>query len=261
MWRINRERCGLIYGPAAAILQIAHPRVAQGVHDHSNFRTDILGRLGRTLRLTNQIAFGTVSEAEALRARLAVMHRKVCGSVAAGIEGPRLYSAFEPDLLFWVLATLIHAAISGHEFIYRHLSLERKEAFYRDMCQFGTYFGVDESRSPKGWRAFESYYAGMVEGDVLGSHPICSELARAVVYPRDSAGTYLLGWSVNFLAIETLPPKLRERLGLRSTIWTRFRMRVTRRILPKVFPRFPKRLRFYPEYLRACQDSLDKGAE
>jgi hypothetical protein len=28
MWRINRERCGLIYGPAAAILQIAHPRIA-----------------------------------------------------------------------------------------------------------------------------------------------------------------------------------------------------------------------------------------
>ena len=31
MWRINHERCGLFFGPAAAILQIAHPRIAQGV--------------------------------------------------------------------------------------------------------------------------------------------------------------------------------------------------------------------------------------
>lgn len=33
MWRINRERCGLLFGPAAAILQVAHPRIAQGVFD------------------------------------------------------------------------------------------------------------------------------------------------------------------------------------------------------------------------------------
>jgi hypothetical protein len=32
MWRINRERCGLICGPAAAILQIAHPRIAQAMN-------------------------------------------------------------------------------------------------------------------------------------------------------------------------------------------------------------------------------------
>ena len=49
IWRINRERCGLIYGPAAAVLQVSHPRVAQGVHDHSKFRTDTIGRLHRTI--------------------------------------------------------------------------------------------------------------------------------------------------------------------------------------------------------------------
>jgi Uncharacterized protein conserved in bacteria len=74
MWRINRERCGLIYGPAAAILQVAHPRIAQGVHDHSNFRTDTMGRLRRTLEGTNRIAFGRASEAEAIKARLTAVH-------------------------------------------------------------------------------------------------------------------------------------------------------------------------------------------
>jgi hypothetical protein len=86
MWRVNRERCGLIYGPAAAILQIAHPRIAQGVRDHSNFRTDIMGRLHRTLKSTNRIAFGRVSEAEEMKTRLAAVHRRVRGTVSPGIK-------------------------------------------------------------------------------------------------------------------------------------------------------------------------------
>ena len=83
---------------------------------------------------------------------------------------------------------------------------------------------------------------------------MCGELARAVIYPQDSAGTRLLGWGMDFLPIETLPPKVRERLGLRSTIWSRFRMQFTRYMLPKMFPAIPRHLRFYPEYLRATDN-------
>jgi len=255
MWRINRERCGLIYGPAAAILQIAHPRIAQGVHDHSSFRVDTMGRLHRTLASTNRIAFGRVSEAEAMRRRLAAMHAKVRGIVSPGIKGPRVYSALEPDLLFWVLATLIIAAVNGYEFIHGDLPIARKEAFYRDACRFGTYFGVDESLSIKEWEAFQAYYKGMVEGDLLGSHWICRKLATAVIYPQDSLGTRLLGSALDFLPIETLPPKVRDRLGFRSTISSRFRVRLTRSVLPRVFPLLPRRLRFQPEYLRAMSKS------
>ena len=251
MWRINRERCGLLYGPAAAILQVAHPRIAQGVHDHSSFRTDTMGRLHRTLESTNRIVFGRVSEAEEMKTRLAAVHGKVRGAVSPGIKGSHAYSAFEPDLLLWVLASLVNAAVSGFEFIYGELPVARKEAYYRDMCRFGTFFGIDESLSPKGWGAFEAYYDGMVEGDLLGSHSMCRELAWAVIYPQDSASTRLLGRGMDFLPIETLPPKVRDRLGLRSTISSRFRMRLTRSVLPKLFPVFPRRLRFYPEYLRA----------
>jgi uncharacterized protein (DUF2236 family) len=252
MWRINRERCGLIYGPAAAILQLAHPRIAQGVYNHSHFRTDTIGRLRRTLRNTNQIAFGRLSEAAAVSARLAALHRRVRGTVAAGISGPRVYSAFEPDLLMWVLATLITAAVNGYEFVYGELPVARKEAFYRDMCRFGKYFGVAEA--PKGWRAFEAYYKTMLESDLLGSHWMCRELARAVVYPQDSIGTRLLGHVIDFISLETLPPKVRDRLGLKSTITSRLRMRLARSVLPKIFPYFPRRLRFCPEYLSACAD-------
>lgn len=251
MWRVNRERCGLIYGPAAAILQLAHPRIAQGVYDHSNFRHDTLGRLRRTLASTNQIAFGRISQAKAVRERVAARHRKVRGTVFTDIGGARTYSAFEPELLLWVLATLIIAAINGYELIYGELSIARKEAFYRDMCRFGTYFGLAESLSPKNWSTFEAYYMSMVEGELLGRHRMCGELARAVVYPQDTFVTGALGRTVDFVIIETLPPQVRERLGFESTMSTRFRMRLARRVLPKIFPALPPKVRFYPEYLRA----------
>jgi uncharacterized protein (DUF2236 family) len=253
MWRVNRERCGLIYGPAAAILQLAHPRIAQGVYDHSSFRNDTLGRLSRTLSSTNQIAFGRVSQAKAVSERVAARHRKVRGTVSTGVSGSYTYSAFEPDLLLWVLATLITAAVKGYELVYGEIPIARKEAFYRDMCRFGTYFGVPESLSPSGWCAFEAYYKSMVEGDLLGSHWICGELARAVVHPKDTLGTSILGYAIDFVAVETLPPKVRDRLGLKSTGWTRFRMRGARRLLPRVFPALPPKLRFYPEYLTAIR--------
>ena len=48
-WKINRESVLLLGGGRALLLQIAHPLVAAGVGAHSDFRTDPLGRLQRTL--------------------------------------------------------------------------------------------------------------------------------------------------------------------------------------------------------------------
>ena len=67
MWRINRERIALLAGPAAAVLQVAHPQVAMGVAAHSKFRTDSIGRLNRTLEAVYSVAFGTSEEVERVR--------------------------------------------------------------------------------------------------------------------------------------------------------------------------------------------------
>jgi len=53
-WRVNREGVLLVGGGAALILQVAHPLVAAGVAEHSNYRADPWGRLYRTLDLTQR---------------------------------------------------------------------------------------------------------------------------------------------------------------------------------------------------------------
>ena len=227
VWRVNRHANGLLFGPAAVLLQIAHPRVAQGVADHSDFREDALGRLRRTLSAVNRITFGTVAEAEEMRARLAEVHGRVKGEVSDGMEGPGKYSAFEPDLLMWVLATLIDASIKGYEFVWEPLSLERREKFYREFRWFGTYFGLGEDAGPGDYREFVEYYDEMLAGDLLGSHPLCVEVAASVVHPGKPLRNRLLGRVVDFLPVETVPLRIRERLGLESTWWTRFNMNST----------------------------------
>ena len=234
IWKINHEWCGLIYGPAAAILQIAHPRIAQGVADHSNFRKDSLGRLKRTLQATNRVAFGTVEEAEAVAGRMQQVHSRICGQTSPGMSGPAAYSAFEPDLLLWVLATLIEAAIRGYELVRSPLPPERLELFHREMREFGVYFGVRLEDGPQTWAEFQTYYADMLASEELGSHPLCAELAVFIARPR-------------FLAVETLPETVRGRLGFRSTSGTRIQMRAFRTCFPPVFRALPRRLRMYSE--------------
>ncbi len=251
LWKVNRHANGLLFGPAAVLLQVAHPRVAQGVADHSDFRDDALGRLRRTLSTVNRIAFGTVAEAEEMRERLKAVHGGVKGETSDGMAGPKSYSALEPDLLMWVLATLIDASIQGYELVWEPLGPERRERLYQDFRRFGTYFGLGEDVGPGNYGEFVAYYNEMLASDLLGSHPLCAEVAAAVVWPQKPWRDRMLGKVVDFLPIETVPVRIRTRLGLKSTGWTRFRMSLLKWVAPVGFRVLPRRFTYYPESYRA----------
>ena len=95
-WRLNREATLLLgAGPRALLMQIAHPLVAQGVADHSNFQADPWRRLRATLRSYLTIVYGTSADARAEIHRLnqfhrAVSRRQLCGSRSRAVPvGPR----------------------------------------------------------------------------------------------------------------------------------------------------------------------------
>src|ERR687888_786053 len=66
-------------GGAAVLLQVAHPLVAVGVVEHSDFRRDLWRRLVRTLRALYLIVYGTRAEAEQAGAVVQAVHAKVHG--------------------------------------------------------------------------------------------------------------------------------------------------------------------------------------
>lgn len=175
-WRLNREALLLLgAGPRALLLQIAHPSVAAGVDQHSDFRADPWRRLAATLQSYLTIVFGTSVAARSEIRRLNALHR--------GISGPG-YTARDPELSLWVHATLVDSTIVAYDAWVEPLSRERRAAYYEETRPIGRAFGVPDRLLPADLPAFERYVEGMLgPGGPVRASPVARELARAVLHP------------------------------------------------------------------------------
>jgi len=87
-------------------MQVAHPLVAAGVHAHSDYERNPWQRLARTMTALYSIVHGTRAEADRVAATCTPWHAHVCGR-----HGDRRYTAFDPDLMMWVHATLVDTGL------------------------------------------------------------------------------------------------------------------------------------------------------
>src|SRR5438477_3387872 len=87
--QVNGEGVLLLGGGRALLMQLAHPSVAAGVGDHSDFRADPFTRLRRTLEASYTMVFGTEEEARRVAAGIRAVHDRVVGPG---------YSANDPEL-------------------------------------------------------------------------------------------------------------------------------------------------------------------
>src|SRR5437016_13291016 len=77
--RVNRENILLLGGGRALLMQLAHPKVAAAVDEHSDFRSQPIRRLRRTIRMTMAIVFGDRETALAAARSLNKAHGRVRG--------------------------------------------------------------------------------------------------------------------------------------------------------------------------------------
>src|SRR5207302_5748421 len=154
LWRVNRESAVTLAGTCAILMQLAHPKVAAGVRDHSRYEVDAAGRLRRTLDLTLAIVFGPRQEAmQAVRA-INLRHRSV--------RGPG-YSAMDPELLLWVHGTLVYSAIRGYRALVGPLTDAEADRYYQDTKEIGVLLGIPRALYPQRVEAFETYLEGMID--------------------------------------------------------------------------------------------------
>jgi uncharacterized protein (DUF2236 family) len=205
-WRLNREAILLLgAGPRALLLQIAHPAVAAGVDQHSDFRADPWSRLAATLRSYLTIVYGTSGAARSEIRRLNTLHR--------GIAGPG-YAARDPELSLWVHATLVDSTIAAFAAWLEPIPRARREAYYQETRPIGRPFGVPDRLLPADLDGFEAYLATMLgpAGPVQVS-PVARELARAVLQPPLAP---LAGWLPGGDAVRPLL----ERMPVALYAWT-----------------------------------------
>jgi uncharacterized protein (DUF2236 family) len=257
-WRLNREAMLLLgAGPRALLLQIAHPAVAAGVDQHSDFRADPWRRLSATLRSYLTIVYGTTGAARAEIRRLNALHR--------GISGPG-YSARDPELSLWVHATLVDSTIVANDAWIERMSRDRRATFYEETRPIGRAFGVPEALLPRDLAAFEAYVAAMLApaGPIKVSM-VARELGHAVLRPPLAPLTPLLpvkaagpllanlpvdtyAWTL-WPAISLLPAHIRAAYGLPWDMphrlvaaWLTASWRVWRPLLPATFRQMPQSL-------------------
>ncbi|MDA0351050.1 MAG: oxygenase MpaB family protein [Chloroflexi bacterium] len=232
--RVNGEGALLIGGGRALLMQIAHPLVAQGVAEHSDFAHDRIGRLLRTLRPVYAISFGTPAQAEAAAARVRHRHEAVSGSG---------YRATDPELLLWVHATLIDSALLTYQRFVQPLSRRDAERYYEESGRIGELFGVPPSMLPADLEGFERYVAGTVAE--LAVSATARRIAQTIFTPDPLwlAPALLLAREAT---AGLLPPRLRDQYGLR---WGSPRARLLSGLAAgsrAVLPRLPRTWRAPP---------------
>jgi uncharacterized protein (DUF2236 family) len=206
--RINRETFLLLGGTAALLMQVAHPLVAAGVDQHSDFRRSPLRRLVRTVNTTLAIVFGERATAESALKRIGRSHAPVRGQAADG----RAYRARDPELMLWVQATLVLTSVRWYEAVMGRLSESERDAYWAEGKFFAAELGVPKSLFPATYTDLERYEAEMLRTAVIPD-ATGADVAREVVRPYRWLPE-LVYWPSDALSAALLPMPLREAFGL-----------------------------------------------
>jgi uncharacterized protein (DUF2236 family) len=241
MRRIHRERVLLVGGQRALVLQLAHPMVAAGVADHSDFPHRALERLSRTLDLTLATVFGTAAEAEEAIASIRRVHERVRGARAG-----RSYRATDPRLLLWVNATLVDTTLLVYERFVRPLKDEERSRYYEETKGFGPLYGIPDDVVPPHLDAFRAYMREMIEGEELQPTDESRGLVHAVLRPPLPLRWRIPTEGVRLVTLGLLPERIREMFGLRAGPAARLALAGSSAASRTVLPALPKRLRFFP---------------
>jgi len=171
--RLNSEPAVMAAAGRALVLQLAHPAVAQGVHDHSDFKRDPFTRLQGTLEAVNAVVFGTEALAQRVGQRIQWVH--------SFITGPG-YTANDPSNLLWVHATLVDSALWANEALLGPVPAEVAETYYQQMKEVALVFGVPLDAQPETLADFRAYVDEQVASFELG--PVAKDLIGWILKPQ-----------------------------------------------------------------------------
>ena len=141
IWRVHGDVVSMMVGGVSALLlQMLHPAVLAGVWDHSNFRTDMLGRLRRTARFIAATTYGERAEAEAAIARVRAVHSHIGGTLPDGTP----YRADDPSLLAWVHVSEAWSFLAAWQhYGDRRLTLAQEDLYYAEFASIGSALGAE----------------------------------------------------------------------------------------------------------------------
>ncbi len=246
-WKVNREVIVVAGWGRAVLLQLAHPAVAAGVHDHSSFRGSLRSsvlRLHSTVDAMLALTFGDTEQMIAAAAGINAIHDRVRGCVRDGAGDA--YSAHDPDLQRWVHATLLESIPLMYDRLVGPLTLRERDRYCSEAAIMEPLLGMPAGWLPRDSAQLDAYMRDLLAGGIIGVTDTSRALARAVLYPP----RWYVAWpafrAMQVLTIGSLPPSIRRAYGFEWRArdertfarWTSL-LRTSLRLLPPLAREWP----------------------
>jgi len=239
--RVVAERATILGGPAAILLQVAHPSVAAGVADHSDYTAGPAKRLLGTLQAALTISFGDTDQAYAIARHVGGQHRRVRGTTPDGTS----YRANDPDLALWVHATLVWTARQVVErYVGRKLSAEDRERHWQGSKPFARMFAVPDDVLPASAAEFEDYLERSF--CALRVTPAAAKVAGDILTQRTAPPLPGVAAWARSITADLLPVELARAYGIPRTPGREFVAAATRKLLTTARPHMPQRIVQWP---------------
>jgi uncharacterized protein (DUF2236 family) len=240
---VNDEPAIAFGAGRALLLQLAHPHVAAGVDEHSDFQHNPFKRLQGTLEAMYAMVYGSAELADGVGRRVRWIHTFV--------KSPA-YEASDPANLLWVHATLLDSALGCYERLVRPLSAAEVETYYEQMTQVAARFGCPRAAQPADYQAFRAYWEEQVQ--TIEVTDVGRRLARDVIEPTLPLKLHVplkpLLEIQRTVAVGTLPDPIREGFGFRWDERRQGRLDRLHRLARAYNRRVPRRVRVAPTHLQ-----------
>jgi uncharacterized protein (DUF2236 family) len=144
-WRVAGDLASPVAGLRSLMVQALHPLAMAGVDQHSDWRSDPVGRLAATSSYVTTVLFGERGVAEHAAARVRKIHEHVTG---VDQETGRPYAASDPQLLLWVHAALVDSGIVTCALLGDELSSADADRYVAEMTVAAEIVGVPAGLAP-----------------------------------------------------------------------------------------------------------------
>ena len=202
-------------------MQACDPLAVIGFRDHSVIFDDPRRRFINTDRSMSRMYFGDEELARQTGLQIQAMHDRVNGKTTEDygpIPAGSSYSASDPELMLWTLATLADSALLYYERIFGSLAASEREQYWSDYRQIGKLLGMPEASMPDTEPDLRDYVKGrLTDGSLYISEDI-SARSKGIIFTPPFGGWLKVAFTpvteaVKLSSVGFLPPEIRKLFG------------------------------------------------
>jgi len=179
-WRLAADLSAPVAGLRSVLMQALHPLAMAGVDQHSDWRTDPVGRLAATTAYTATVTYGDRASASRAARRVRLVHEHVRGT--DNVTG-RPYAASDPALLLWVHGALVDSVLAASRMFGTPASDADADRFVSEMRVAAELLGAPREIIPASVTALQGYI-----GSVRSELRCTPAAAESMGYMLDPAG-------------------------------------------------------------------------